>query len=90
MRPATLTEKHLTIDRDGDWVLRKAPCPFLDSDDNSCGVYEARPNACREYPHTNRKNMAGILHITEKNTAICPAVAEIVKGMMAELHRVNT
>ncbi len=35
-----------------------SPCPFL-GDDNYCSVYEARPKACREYPHTDRKNGAG-------------------------------
>ncbi len=33
--------------------------------------------ACREYPHTNRKNMLGIFDLTLKNTLVCPAVLKI-------------
>lgn len=67
---------YLKIDEDGDYVLKSSPCTFLGAD-NYCSVYEARPLACREYPHTDRKNMYQILDLTLKNTSICPAVASI-------------
>lgn len=70
--------KYLRIDEDKDYVLTQAPCPFLDTD-NYCSIYEDRPLACREYPHTDRKNMYQILDLTHKNTLICPAVVEIVE-----------
>jgi Fe-S-cluster containining protein len=54
MRPAHFTEKFLCIDEDKDYVLKNSPCPFLQHD-NTCSIYEHRPNACREYPHTQRK-----------------------------------
>jgi len=69
---------YLHKDDDNDYVLNSAPCPFLGLD-NKCIVYENRPKACREYPHTNRKRMSQILNLTLKNTQICPAVHEIVK-----------
>lgn len=69
--------KYLKLDDENDYVLTVAPCPFL-GEDNYCSVYEDRPLACREYPHTNRKNMYQILELTRKNTEICPAVASIV------------
>lgn len=69
--------KYLKVDEDGDQVLQSSPCPFLDSD-NYCSVYDARPKACREYPHTDRKKMVQILELTHKNTQVCPAVFEIV------------
>jgi len=77
MKPYEFTEKYLRIDEDKDYVLKQAPCPFLGSD-NYCSVYEDRPTACREYPHTNRKNMYQILDLTYKNTLVCPAVLQIV------------
>ena len=77
-------EKYLTIDEDGDQVLKSAPCPFLMAD-NKCVAYDARPKACREYPHTNRKRMYQILDLTEQNTRVCPAVAEIVMLMKNDL-----
>jgi hypothetical protein len=64
------------IDDDKDYVLKSAPCPFLDHE-NYCTIYKDRPTACREYPHTNRKRMHQILEITLKNTLVCPAVARI-------------
>ena len=78
MKPYDFTEKYLRIDGDNDYVLQQAPCPFL-GDDNYCSVYEDRPNACREYPHTNRKNMYQVLDLAYKNTFVCPAVLQIVE-----------
>jgi Fe-S-cluster containining protein len=69
--------KYLTMDEDDDFVLTTAPCPFL-ATDNTCRVYEHRPDACREYPHTNRKKMQEILDLTYHNSMICPAVSDIV------------
>ena len=80
MRPADLIGKHLHLDDENDYVLNIAPCVFLDTD-NYCTIYEARPRACREYPHTNRKNMTGILKLTLANTKVCPAVFEIVERL---------
>ncbi|GAB4114454.1 MAG: YkgJ family cysteine cluster protein [Thermoflexibacter sp.] len=80
IRPSEFIEKYLHIDEDNDYVLNVAPCPFLDSE-NYCTVYEARPTACREYPHTDRKRMVQILDLTLKNAEICPAVFWIVERM---------
>ena len=70
------TKSYLKMDNEGDWVLQTSPCPFL-GEDNYCSVYEWRPKACREYPHTDRKNMNQILNLSLKNTEICPAVSKI-------------
>ena len=80
IRPSEFIEKYLHIDEDKDYVLNKAPCVFLDSE-NYCLVYEDRPTACREYPHTDRKRIHQILDITLNNTFICPAVNEIVEKL---------
>jgi uncharacterized protein len=76
MKSSEFIEQYLHRDQEGDYVLNASPCPFLKTD-NTCLVYEERPKACREYPHTNRKNMHGILNLTLKNSLICPAVHEI-------------
>jgi uncharacterized protein len=72
--------QYLKIDEDGDQVLKSSPCPFLASD-NYCSVYDARPKACREYPHTDRKKMVQILDLTHRNTQVCPAAFEIVERL---------
>ena len=84
MKPSAFIEKYLHIDEDKDYVLNIAPCPFLDSE-NHCLVYEDRPAACREYPHTNRKRIHQILDLTLKNTFICPAVFQIVEELKKKI-----
>jgi len=80
MKPGDFIEKYLRIDEDKDYVLKTAPCPFLDAD-NYCKVYDDRPKACREYPHTDRKKMVQILDLTYRNTLVCPAVLEMVERL---------
>jgi Fe-S-cluster containining protein len=68
-------------DRGGNWSL-PAPCPLLE--DSLCRVYEARPAACREYPHLhNDFRAASISRIN--NTFTCPIVFNVVEGMKAAL-----
>jgi len=81
MKEANFVDQYLRMDEEQDYVLKQAPCLFL-GQDNKCSIYEHRPLACREYPHTNRKHMHQILNLTEKNTRICPAVAEIIFKLM--------
>jgi uncharacterized protein len=76
MKPGEVVEKFLKIDGDGDYVLKGSPCVFL-AEDNSCVVYEARPAACREYPHLNRKKMYQVLDLALKNSLICPVVQKV-------------
>lgn len=78
LKPSELTEKYLRIDEDGDYVFKKMPCPFLQPD-NRCGIYDHRPVACRDYPHTNRKKIHQVLDITLKNSFTCPAVLEVLR-----------
>jgi Fe-S-cluster containining protein len=80
VKPGDFIEKYLRIDEDNDYVLKSSPCPFLDGD-NRCKVYDDRPKACREYPHTDRKKMVQIVDLTFKNTQVCPAVLEMVERL---------
>src|SRR5690606_2858661 len=80
MKPGKFIEAYLRIDEDNDMVLQEVPCTFLGAD-NYCSIYEVRPKACREYPHTDRKDFHKISNLTIKNTAICPAAYNIVEEM---------
>ncbi len=82
LKPSQLIEKYLRLDTDGTYVLTQTPCPFLDTDD-TCTVYDHRPAACREYPHTDRSRFYQILDLTVKNTYICPAAYRVVQGLHA-------
>ena len=80
MKPGDFIDAYLRVDEEDDYVLKSAPCPFLGAD-NHCSVYNDRPKACREYPHTDRKKMVQIMDLTYKNTLVCPAVFEIVERL---------
>lgn len=84
MPESKFIDTYLKIDEDRDYVLRSSPCAFL-GDDNYCSVYEDRPLACREYPHTDRKNMYQILPLTRKNMEVCPAVSYIMKEISKKI-----
>jgi Fe-S-cluster containining protein len=80
LKESEFIKQYLKVDEDNDHVLNTLPCPFLD-DQNYCSIYEFRPKACREFPHTDRVNQQGILRLTEKNALICPAVADIFENI---------
>lgn len=84
LKPQDFVSRYLYIDEDKDYVFQTLPCPFLDAE-NYCLIYEVRPKACREYPHTDRKKIYQISALTMKNTEICPAAFEVVERMKARI-----
>lgn len=80
MKEQAFIAQFLRIDEENDYVLQSVPCTFLGAD-NYCSIYEVRPKACREFPHTDRKKFQQISNITLKNVAICPAAYNIVEKM---------
>lgn len=88
-RHLQLSQKEFIInytrkDEDGDIVLNKTPCTFLNSD-NTCSIYAVRPYACKDYPHTNRKRMHQVLDLAVKNAEICPAVVRILENIKSSI-----
>lgn len=80
MKPQKFIDTYLRIDEDNDFVLQQVPCSFL-GPDHYCSIYEVRPKACREFPHTDRKKFQQLGNLTLKNVAICPAAYNIVEAM---------
>lgn len=80
IKPSGFVDQYLAVDEDRDYIFRSMPCPFLGSD-NHCSIYEVRPRACREYPHTDRRRIYQIMKLMLKNSAICPAVFEILRRL---------
>lgn len=78
MKTGDVISTYLQLDKEGEYGFRNTPCPFLD-EKNLCEIYDSRPKACREYPHTDRKRFYQILGITVKNTQVCPAVFNIIE-----------
>lgn len=83
MKASDIISKYLMIDEDGDLVFQSMPCPFLGSD-NYCAIYESRPKACREYPHTDRKRFYQIYNLSIKNAYTCPIVYEVMQKLMVD------
>ncbi|OAB81791.1 YkgJ family cysteine cluster protein [Cochleicola gelatinilyticus] len=80
MKPQQFIKTYLQVDEENDYVLQEVPCTFLGAD-NYCSIYEVRPKACREFPHTDRRKFQQISNLTLKNVAICPAAFNIVEEM---------
>ncbi|MCB0476631.1 MAG: YkgJ family cysteine cluster protein [Crocinitomicaceae bacterium] len=81
MKEGDFISQYLRLDEENDYVLQTSPCAFL-NEDNTCFIYDFRPNACREYPHTDRKNMYQILNLTRTNSGMCPAVGKIMDEIL--------
>ena len=84
MKVADFEDKFLRTDEDQDQVLQSLPCWFL-NEDHTCSIYEIRPKACREFPHTDRKKIYQINHLTIQNTVVCPAAFEFVEKLRKNL-----
>ena len=84
LKPQQFIASYLRVDEDNDYVLQQTPCTFLGAD-NYCSIYEVRPKACSEFPHTDRKKFQQISNLTLKNVAICPAAFNIVEQMKMRL-----
>ena len=80
MKEASFIDQFLERDEDDFMILKGVPCVFLE-EDNECSIYDVRPKACSDYPHTNRKKFIQLTGLTLKNTEICPAVFNIVEAL---------
>lgn len=86
IKPSMVVESYLRQDEEKDWVFRKIPCPFLGVD-NLCAIYESRPLACKEYPHTDRSRFYQLLDLSLKNASVCPAVCLVIEDLMQLYNR---
>ena len=78
--PKTFIKKYLIEDINGELMIARVPCTFLNGD-NTCQIYDVRPQACREYPHTNQFGFSRRAKMNANNTIVCPAVYEIVNRL---------
>ncbi len=85
MKEVNFISQYLQRDEDDFMVLQQAPCSFLDENDNTCTIYDVRPKACAEYPHTNRKKFIQLTNLTLKNVEICPAAFNIIEELKNKL-----
>jgi Fe-S-cluster containining protein len=80
LTPQAYWKKYLAQDESGDIIHRKTPCHFLDKN-NRCSIYEVRPQDCRLFPHTQRKDFLYQRQIHLQNLDECPITHHVVKRM---------
>lgn len=81
LRESVFIETYLSLDTEGDYVLKTKPCPFLGTD-NFCSIYEDRPSDCRRFPYTDEDVFFKRPIITLKNTSFCPAAYYVIEKLM--------
>lgn len=81
MKEGAFVDTYLRLDEDGDYVVKKSPCPFL-SPENYCTIYEDRPSDCARYPYTNEDVLIKRTSLTLKNATVCPAVFYVMEKLL--------
>lgn len=85
MKEGDFIETYLKLDTEGDYVAKKAPCPFL-GEDNFCSIYEDRPSDCVRFPYTDEDIIIKRPQLTLKNVTFCPIVYYVMEGL-TERHK---
>ena len=80
MKQGEMIDTYLRLDEDGDYVVKKSPCPFL-GNDNFCSIYEARPRDCANYPYTDSGEFFERPNVTYQNSTTCPAVFYVLERL---------
>ncbi len=78
-------EEHITKNAEGVYEVKHVPCSFLQKD-NTCQIYEVRPEECRGYPHLDKDVTTRCIQFFA-NAEVCPIVfnaLENAKGVFLE------
>lgn len=81
LKEGDFIEKYLSLDKDGDYVVKSTPCSFL-GDDNRCTIYEVRPSDCHRFPYTDEDVIFKRQEITLKNSTFCPIVYYVLERLV--------
>ena len=81
MKESDFISTYLSLDADGDYVVKSTPCPFLGAD-NFCSIYEDRPSDCSRFPYTNEDVLLKRPAISLKNSSFCPAVYYVLEKLL--------
>ncbi|HEX3024616.1 MAG TPA: YkgJ family cysteine cluster protein [Chitinophagaceae bacterium] len=81
MKEGDFIETYLDLDKEGDYVTKNSPCPFLGAD-NFCSIYNHRPSDCARFPYTDEDVILKRPVITLKNSTFCPAVYYVLEKLL--------
>jgi len=80
-KESVFIDTYLDLDKEGDYVTKSAPCPFLGVD-NFCSIYDDRPSDCKRFPYTDEDVLIKRTAITQMNSTFCPAVFYVLEKLI--------
>jgi Fe-S-cluster containining protein len=80
LKESIFIDTYLNVDDEGDFVVKRTPCPFLGSD-NCCTIYDVRPSDCARFPYTDEDVFIKRQQLTLKNSSFCPIVVHVLEGL---------
>jgi len=82
IKESQFIQQYLRMDEEGDYVVKSAPCAFL-QENNECLIYEVRPSDCARFPYTDEDVLLKRKSITLKNAEFCPAVFYVLETLFS-------
>ncbi len=82
--PLQLSQRYVQVAEDKTKHFAKTPCPFL-GEDNRCSVYEARPQACRDYPYLHAGGFRTRTLMMIDNCSTCPITFNVWQSLKRRL-----
>lgn len=82
MKESVFIETYLRVDEEGDFVVKRSPCPFLGLD-NYCSIYDVRPSDCHRFPYTDEDVIVKRPALTLKNSTFCPITFYVLDRLSA-------
>ena len=79
MNIAALKKKYIEESQQGQMVINKIPCHFLEG--TKCSIYENRFTECREFPHLHKNNFTSRLFGIMMYYAVCPIIFNVVEEL---------
>ncbi len=84
LSPREVIDRYLQPDEKDDFfAFTDEPCPFLS--ENTCTVYDSRPEDCRSFPHLHKQEFVHRLIQAVDNCSVCPIVYNVFERLKAEL-----
>ena len=80
-KESVFIDTFLDLDKEGDYVTKSTPCPFLGAD-NFCNIYDDRPSDCKRFPYTDEDVLIKRPAITQMNSTFCPAVFYVLEKLI--------
>lgn len=81
LKESAFIERYLRLDKDGNYVAKSSPCPFLGAD-NGCSICEHPPSDCRRFPYTDEDVLLRRPALTVKNASFCPILFLVLEALV--------